>query len=154
MLTALYSELLSNLELADDILSGTSEVSIAKVTQRRFSYPASNNLLMLNYATLQDPNEEEMLIKFLRLVTSFMAIVNKTLDSITFTNTFPQRAIADIHTNTRTVKNGLEKYVFPAIKKMLDSIRKGGSIDSPAPIILPRQEYQRMLDSSDFNLSS
>jgi len=96
LLTALFSELLSNLELADDILKGTSKVNNRRVTQRRFSYPAMTNLLMTNYAVLQDQDEEEWLLKLLGLTISFMALANKIMDSMTFTNTFPEKAIIAI----------------------------------------------------------
>jgi hypothetical protein len=70
------------------------------------------------------------------------------MNSITFTNTFPQKALADIHDYCSTIKELTEAILIPAVNKLLSSIKRGGNLDSQAPIIIPHEKYQQLFDSA------
>lgn len=141
-LNGLLSELLSNLDLAEDIDNGTANVDLKTTTLRRFQTVSMDYILSTNYVSA-----EETFYKKIFVLRDDINAINRRLDMIMLDKRLKQN-----HRHSETIRNKIPNIITKiklAIKKsnqLRKNIRKAMPEYIEPPTIFINQEHQKLLE--------
>jgi len=141
-LKGLLSELLYDLDFAEDVKQGETNVNLESTTLGKYKTSAMNYLLSTNYVSA-----DESFYSSIRSIASLAETINKRLDLVML----DKRLKLDYgHPEAIKEKSeGLIDKIKPVIKKTNDlvkSIRKGLLEYVEPPVLIIKKEHQDLLD--------